>query len=107
MRKLLRAWCLFAIAALASCQGDKDSTQTSSNESEAVTAKPITLRTDSVGLVPKTTAKGTTVQLEGRFESAVLARRNADGSLSTECHDHQPAAEAFMQGAQDSHTEVK
>ena len=84
MKKLLRAWGLFAVAALASCQGDADKTQTSSkDQAAAAVAKPLMLTTDSTGLVPKTTAKATTVVLDGRFESAVVARRNADGTIST------------------------
>lgn len=102
MRKLLRAGCLCAVAALAGCQGDgttQTSSDQSSNHSAATAAQPITLTTDSTGLVSQTTAKGTIVQLEGRFQSAVVARRNADGSISTSCHDEQAGAEAFMQGA--------
>ena len=100
MKKLLRAWGLFAVAALASCQGDADKTQTSSkDQAAAAVAKPLMLTTDSTGLVPKTTAKATTVVLDGRFESAVVARRNADGTISTSCHDEQVGAESFMQGA--------
>jgi hypothetical protein len=106
MRKLVRAWCLFGIAALASCQGDSDNTQTSSAES-AVEAKPITLRRDTTGLVPKTTTQGTTVRLGDRFRSAVVARRNPDGTISTECHEDESSAESFMQGPTHTHHGVK
>jgi hypothetical protein len=112
MRKLLRAWCVCAVALLASCQGDEDGTQQKSSSEPAEPAavqatKPITLTTDSTGLVQKTTALGTTVNLEGRFQSAVLVRRNSDGTLSTACHDEEAAAEAFLQGAGPSGKEVK
>ena len=107
MRKLLRAGCVFAVALLASCQGDADGTQTSSNQSAATAVQPIKLTTDSTGLVKQTTAMGTTVQLEERFQSAVVVRRNGDGSLSTSCHDEQAGAEQFMQAASASHVEVK
>src|SRR5262245_57896560 len=106
MRKLFRAWCVVAIATLAACQGDTDSTQTSSKQSEAVVV-PLKLSTDSKGLVPKTTALGTTVQLDDHFQNAVLARRNADGTITTQCQDDQAAAEAFLSGATPSHHEVK
>lgn len=108
MKKLLRAACAFAIATLAACQGDAGSTQTTTEtQSAAQAVQPIKLTTASAGLVPKTTAKGTTVQLEGRFQSAVVIRRNTDGSLSTSCHDEEVGAEAFMQSAAASHVEVK
>lgn len=38
------------------------------------------------------------VQLEGRFQSAAMARRNPDGTLSTECFEDADAAIDFLQG---------
>ncbi len=95
MRKLVRA--LFALAAIAGCNGDSSSTQTPSKPS-ASTVQPPTLTTSSAGLVEQPAVKGVKVQLQGHFENAVIARRNADGTLTTECHDEQESAEAFMQG---------
>jgi hypothetical protein len=55
----------------------------------------VELRTDAAGLATRTTAKGTTVTLDGRFASAVIARVNPDGTVTTECHDDESSAEAF------------
>jgi len=110
MKKLLRAGGLCALAALAGCAGDSSSTS-SSGQPVASSAKAaqqaIKLTTQSTGLVQQVTPKGVTVQLDERFQSAVLARRNADGSVSIECHDDQQEAEAFVQGAAPAPTEVK
>lgn len=43
--------------------------------------------------------KGQQVRLHGAFESSVVARRAADGSLVTECFDEATSAEAFMASA--------
>jgi hypothetical protein len=58
----------------------------------------VQLRTDSAGLVQTRTATGTSVKLDGRFQNAMIARRNANGSLTVECHDDTQQAEAFLQG---------
>jgi hypothetical protein len=108
MRTLMRAGYLFALAALVSCAGDPSSTasssKTSSSKQSAVsTAQPagtqLTVTTDPTGLVQQPTANGVTVQLDDHFQNAVVARRNADGTVSIECHDEHQQAEAFMQGA--------
>jgi hypothetical protein len=59
-------------------------------------AGQLTLKSDGVGLVKKTTALGTSMKLDGQFESAAIARKNADGTVTVECHDDQQHAEAFM-----------
>lgn len=111
MKKLLRAGGLIALAMLAGCTGDSNHTPSSSSRSAASTApvaqQAVTLTTQSAGLVQQATPKGTMMQLDGRFQSAVLARRNADGSITTECHDEQQPAAAFMQGAAPAQIEVK
>src|SRR5688500_10997061 len=56
----------------------------------------LTLKSDGVGLVKTTSANGTSMKLDGQFENAAIARRNADGTLTVECHADQPQAEAFM-----------
>ena len=100
MRKLLRAGCLFALTTLMGCTGDAAEPKTSSKEAAAApAAQQLNLTTSSAGLVEQQTANGVMVQLDGHFESAVMARRNADGTLSVECHDEQHQAEAFVQGA--------
>ena len=104
MKKLLRAGCLLALSALASCGGDPSSSAPSSKEATtsaaSTTGQAITLTTSSAGLAPEAAPKGgTMVRLEGHFQSAVIARRNADGTITTECHDEQAEAEAFVQGA--------
>jgi hypothetical protein len=58
----------------------------------------LTLKHDGVGLVQTQTANGASVKLDGQYENAVLARRNADGTMSVECHDDQAEAEAFVHG---------
>jgi hypothetical protein len=113
MRSLMRAGYLFALVTLASCAGDSSSTTSSSKSSKqsavsaAQPAQSITLTTDGAGLVKKATAKGVTMHLEDRFQSAVIVRRNADGSLTTECHNEQHEAEAFVQGAATTTSGVK
>lgn len=105
MRKLLRA--SLALAALAGCDGDSSSTQTSPKPSSS-TVQPLTLTTSSAGLAEQQMPTSVMVQLHGHFEQAVVARRNADGTISTECHDELQSAEAFMQGgATSSHPGVK
>lgn len=94
MRKLIFAGYVLALATLASCQDD-----TSGSAQPATTAaapQAVVLDTSSAGLVQTTTAKGTSVQLDGRFQHAVMARRAADGTLVTECHDDPQQAEAFI-----------
>jgi uncharacterized lipoprotein YmbA len=107
MKKLLRAGALCALAALAGCAGDSSSTSSSSQPVAPTAPQSIKLTTQSAGLVQQVTPKGVTVQLDDHFQSAVLARRNADGSVSIECHDDQQQAEAFVQGATPAQAEVK
>ena len=113
MRTLMRAGYLFALAALVSCAGDSSSTAASAQpasaqpasaqQSVAATAQPagasLTMTTDPAGLVQQPTANGVMVQLDDHFQNAVVARRNADGTVSVECHDEHQQAAAFMQGA--------
>lgn len=100
MRKLFRAGCLFALTTLVGCAGDAAEPKTSSKEAAATPAvQQLNLTTNSAGLVEQQTANGVKIDLDGRFTNAVMARRNADGSLSVECHDEQHQAEAFLQGA--------
>jgi hypothetical protein len=114
MRNLLRAGCLFAAVVLSSCGGDSSDREAgsgTSGKSAPGTGAPgtgtstsplqqqaVVLSTESTGLVQTVSAKGIAVQLDGRFQSAVMARRNSDGSISVECHDEHDAAEAFIQG---------
>jgi hypothetical protein len=49
------------------------------------------------GLVEERHADGTvSVDLQGRFQNVVLAKRNDDGSVSSACVDTPEAAEAFL-----------
>lgn len=89
------AW-LVAVAALSSCQ---DSGESPAGSSDSPPSAPLTLRTDSVGLVPVQTSRGKQLKLEDRFQHAAIARRNSDGSITTECHDSEEAATAFARGA--------
>ncbi|HWO19414.1 MAG TPA: hypothetical protein VNO30_11585 [Kofleriaceae bacterium] len=114
MRTLMRAGFLLALAMLVSCTGDSSSTSAaaSSPKTSAVSStKPaavsstqpaaaqLTVTTDPAGLVQTPTANGVMVQLDDHFQNAVVARRNADGTVSVECHDEHQQAAAFMQGA--------
>lgn len=97
MKRLVRAGCFLAVVVLASCRGES-SEPTSDDTEAAATTKAVVLNRDASGLV-RTRAPGGGVQLrlDGRFEQAVMAKRNADGSVSTECHDDQHEAEQFLQ----------
>lgn len=92
MIQVARLACICAFAALVGCSDESP---------KAAQPKPgtLTLRNDGVGLVPTKTATGTSMKLDGQFESAVIARKNADGTLTVECHDDQAHAEAFMKTA--------
>ena len=97
MTKLLRLGCLLAVVTLSSCH-DEASAPAGNEPAARAATQPVALRTDSAGLIQTTTGKGTSIQLEGRFENAVVAHREPDGTINTECHDDQHAAESFMQG---------
>jgi hypothetical protein len=102
MPQLFRAGC-FVVCVLAGCTGDADKSKSSTS-----TAQPINLSTDSAGLVTKPTSFGTQIDFAGHYETAVIARRNADGSVSIQCHDDQQSADAFAQGqGADTRLEVK
>lgn len=112
MRNLMRAGYLCALFVLTSCAGDSSSTSSSSSSKQSAVsaAQPVQavkLTTDGTKLVQKATPKGVMLEHDDHFQHAVIARRNADGSLSTECHDEQHEAEAFMQGAAATTSEVK
>lgn len=67
----------------------------------------IKLSTDPSKVVVKPTAVGHKIELQGQFESAAIARRNADGTITVECHDDQQTAEAFMQSPGAAKLEVQ
>src|SRR6188474_1042490 len=90
---LCAVW-LIAMAALAGCRDTAD--QSTAEPETASIGQPVVLRTDDTGLTQTRTAKAVKANVEGRFENAVLARRNADGSLTTECHNTQEGSEAFL-----------
>jgi hypothetical protein len=96
-----------AIASLSGCWDDSSGTPRSDEPAAPSATLRSSLTTDTAGLVPTTSAKGTTVHLAGRFESAVVAHRHADGSIATECHDTPQEAEAFMQGTSASSAPVE
>jgi hypothetical protein len=105
MTKLFGA--VLAIALMSSCSSDS-TTQSNTKSGTQGATQSITLSTDGSQLVTRITAKGTSVTLDGTFEQGVIARRNADGTISIECHDDQDAADAFAQGtASVRHAEVQ
>mgnify|MGYP005850048551 CR=1 FL=1 len=61
------------------------------------------LKRSGEGLVAEQHADGTVmVDLQGRFQHAMLARVNADGTVEMQCHDQlRPAAE-FLAGGRDA-----
>ena len=92
MIQVTRVACFCAFVALVGCSDE-------SPKAAPAKAGTLTLRNDGVGLVKTTTANGTSMKLDGQFENAAIARKNADGTLTVECHDDQPQAEAFMKTA--------
>jgi hypothetical protein len=46
------------------------------------------------------------MDLQGRFQNVVMAKRNDDGSISTACVDNSEAASAFLQGRETTTTTV-
>ena len=54
------------------------------------------MTTDSAGMVEMKTQQGTMIRLGDRYQSAVMARLNPDGSVSTECFDEQDGADQFV-----------
>jgi hypothetical protein len=55
----------------------------------------------TAGLVEVKHADGTVeLDLQGRFQNVVLAKKNDDGSVSTACVDNAEAARAFLQNDQ-------
>jgi hypothetical protein len=89
MIKAARVACICGVIALVGCADE-------SPKAAAPKTGGLMLRNDGVGLVKTTTANGTSMKLDGQFENAAIARRNPDGTLTVECHDDQPQAEAFM-----------
>ena len=89
MIQVARVACFCAFAALIGCSDE-------SPKAAAPQPATLTLKNDGVGLVKTTSANGASIKLDGQFESAVIARKNADGTLTVECHDDQTQAEAFM-----------
>lgn len=91
---------LWTLALLAAC-GRSEPTEAPRSEAPAlahqasalVQARPAQPHQVTVG------AKGKQVRLHGAFESAIVARRAADGALVTECFDEATSAETFMAAA--------
>lgn len=111
MKKQFRTGCLGALVMLAGCAGDSSTAPSSSRSGAAARSaqQPIQLTTQSAGLTQQAapSGKGMMMQLDGRFENAVIARRSADGSISTACHDEQQPAEAFARGAGPAQSEAQ
>ena len=97
MRQLLGIVCIVGSIVVGGCQGDgEDKGGSPSENTPAPQAAPLVLTTSPTGQVVRKTAKGTQVELGGTHEHAMIARRNADGSITTECHDDQHQAEAAL-----------
>ena|ERR1041384_7333959 len=66
-------------------------------------ADELTNNKSTAGLVEVKHADGTVeLDLQGRFQNVVIAKKNDDGSVSTACVDNADAARAFLQHAQTS-----
>ena len=64
-------------------------------------ADALTNNKSSAGLVEVKHADGTVeMDLQGRFQNVVLAKRNDDGSISTACVDNADAARSFLENKQ-------
>lgn len=51
------------------------------------------------GLAPRTLPNGTVaIDLQGRFESSMIAKKEADGTISRACVSNAKQAEAFLKG---------
>lgn len=50
--------------------------------------------------VAKSTGKGTRVQLNGQFRTAVIGRRDSEGKITTECADASDGADAALRRTQ-------
>ena len=65
-------------------------------EMQVLTA-PLVKNESSEGLVQKTLPSGAVaIDLEGRFETSMLAKKEADGSISRACVTNAKQAEAFL-----------
>jgi len=61
------------------------------------------LKRSGEGLVAEQHADGTVmVDLQGRFQHAILARVNADGRVEVQCHDQLRPAVEFLAGGGDA-----
>ncbi len=97
MRKLLGIVCIVGSMVVGGCQGDgEDKGGSPSAQPAAPQAAPLVLTTSPTGQVARTTAKGKVLDLGDSHQHAMIARRNADGSITTECHDEQQQAEAAL-----------
>lgn len=97
MGKLLGTICILGSLVCAGCQGDsEDKGGSPSATSPKPQAAPLVLDTQPAGHAARVTAKGKVLDLGGSHEHAMIARRNADGSVTTECHDDQQTAEAAL-----------
>lgn len=90
---------LWILVLVAACGRDGTSSETPESAPANVVAKPslLSLSRDTQGLQVTTGPKGKQVRLDGTFQSAVIARRAADGALETNCFDEATTAETYMQ----------
>jgi len=64
-------------------------------------ADALTNNKSTAGLVEVKHADGTVeMDLQGRFQDVVIAKKNDDGSVSTACVDNADAARSFLQNKQ-------
>jgi hypothetical protein len=99
----MRTWKLTLVLALVvGCGSDDDQPDPQQAQPQAGPVRAqqqVRLSTDPTGLVVRATANGNVVELDGRFESAVIARRNPDGTLTIDCHDDESTAQKALHGA--------
>jgi hypothetical protein len=90
---------LWIVVLVAACGRDGSSSDQSEPQRATLLEKQsaLALTRDTRGLQVTSSAKGKQVRLGGTFQSAVMVRRAADGTLQTECFDDAAAAESFLQ----------
>ncbi len=90
---------LWTLALLAACGRSEPSEAPQTPQAPALASQSSALVQGRTAPQVVTGPKGQQVRLHGAFESSVVARRAADGSLVTECFDEAASAEAFMAAA--------
>jgi hypothetical protein len=90
---------LFSLALVLGCGDNEPGPSARTTGPAARAAAPVGLSTSAAGLRAVQTPTGVAVHLDDRFQHAAIARRAADGTLTTECHDDEQHAQAALAAA--------